>query len=428
MKRDTSRSQHPSSPQTSGDVFLAGMRAMHAPERPGPTERTTPKQGHVREQKRSPTNNFNRLSEAEQRDRLCAAKTQLPERTLAPSTRTEVMAERIQTMRPAAKQAQAIIKEAVAQRQGREALGIKATPKTHEKYDKLAGQLARDGKTPEQAAATKASFFTYRAAVVRDATDTGHQATKDYAAAAKAERELKKEAKTDKSPAMRQSLLEAGARKAEAKNRLTAAAQVLQRYKPGEKNRAGNLGREGYRQLYKPDAGRAQSTSKRATEASLPRGWQDKIFGAAQRKDRPAVAVLSVSGARPAEVQKGVKVQRTMDGGLKLTIKGAKCDEFRGSPSREILLTKEQVQADKQAAYLHTIAGDKGGTTVKTIDSETLSRRIAAIGDNQGMNVSGYSFRHGFASDARVEGLSNKEIGTAMGHRDVRSTRNYGGY
>lgn len=426
MERDVSRPNR-TTPQTAGDVFLAGMRAMHAPERAATTEQAR-EQGPARgPRQRTPTTNFNRLPEAERHDRLSVAKAQLPERILAPAARTEAMAERIQTTRPALTAAQQTIKEAVAHRQGREAQGIKATPKTHAKYDALAGQLARDGKTPEQAAATKASFFTYRAAVVRDATDTGQQAARDFAAASKIERDLKQQAKTDKSPEMRQSLLEAGARKAEAENRLTAAAAVLQRYKPGETNRAGNLGREGYQQLYKPDAERAQSTSKRATEAALPRGWQDKIFDSAQRGDRPAVAVLSVTGARPAEVQKGVKTQRTDDGGLKLTIKGAKCDEFRGSPSREIVLTKEQVQNDKQAAYLHKIAGDRGGTTVKTKDSETLSRRIAAIGDKQGLDVSGYSFRHGFATDSRAEGQSNKEIGQQMGHRDVRSTRSYGG-
>lgn len=427
MERDVSRPNRQSTPQTAGDVFLSGMKAMHAPERPAPTKQAQA-QGPAREHKqRQPTNNFFRLPKAERHDRLAAARAQVPERIIAPAIRTEAMAERLQAPRPALKQAQHLVKNAVAHRQGREVQGIKASPKTHAKYDSLAIQLARDGKTPEQAAATKASFFTYRAAVVRDATTSGQQAASDFAAAAKIERGLKQQAKTDKSPETRQRLLEVSARKAEAENRLKSAAKVLQRYKPGETNRAGNFGREGYQQIYKPDTERAQSTSKRVTEVALSRGWQDKIFNSAQRGDRPAVAVLSVTGARPTEVQKGVKIQRTDEGGLMLTIKGAKCDEFRGSPSREIVLTKEQVQVNKQASYLHNIAGDRGGTTVKTKDSETLSRRIASIGDKQGLDVSGYSFRHGFATDSRANGLTNKEIGQSMGHRDLRSTRNYGG-
>lgn len=372
------------------------------------------------------TNGIQRLTKSERQTRLDSAKNELADHIRAPASRTQALAERLQTPPPTLRQAQTIIKSGIENRQERAAQGIKAQPETQKKYEKLAAQMFREGKKPEEIAATKASYFSYRAAVVNDAINVGKQAKIDLASASKQERTLKGQVKQNATLLVREQLLDASIRKAEAKSRLTAAAQVLSRYQPGETNRAANIGRPGYQQLYKVDPERAKSTSMKSAESMLPRGWQDRIFDAARREDRPAVAVLSISGARPAEIQKGVKIERLENGGLKLTIRGAKADEFRGSKSRELELKPEQVQENKQASYLHKIAGDRGGTTVKTKDSENLSRRLSEVGQKNGMNVSGYSFRHAFASDARAAGKEEKEIGAAMGHRSAVSTRSYG--
>lgn len=395
---------------------------------------------HSKEPLTKELNRAERTLGEQKTDALSQAKEQargrLPEAQRYRAERVLGMADRVSDHRVSVGVAQAVVKSAVEVQKDRSYAGIKASPETLMKYEKLSNQLDRQGRTPHDAAKTKASFDAYRAATVRDATEAGKQANKDFNSAVRDERTIKAEAREmgfhgpdglktfrEMHQDKNEKLTEIEGRKADAGERLQAAAAVLQRYEPGAAKQSENWQRE---RDFKPDLENARSTSKREAEGRLERNWQDKIFDSANRNDKPAVAMLSVGGVRPDELSRGVKVQRQADGGLKLTVKGSKSDTFRGAPIREISLSKEQVDKDKQAAYLHKLAGERGGTSVKVEDTKALSERIARLGDKQGLDVSGYSFRHGYATDNRLEGRSDKEFGPEMGHRSDRSTAGYG--
>jgi integrase len=211
----------------------------------------------------------------------------------------------------------------------------------------------------------------------------------------------------------------------EAYCRVLAGVQTLSRYPPSTGNREQDMQRQS---AYRGPRWPARSNSKResARAAALPADWRDRMQCAACPSDRTALAVMAITGCRPAEVR-GVKVQQD-ECSLKLTIPGAKVDETRGVNVREVTLDKAMLTQTQAGRDLKAWLGERSIRTVAYRGScEALRDRTARAAKRAGLdNVTAYTYRHAMARDLRLEGASQSEISARLGHRAERSARDYG--
>lgn len=138
-----------------------------------------------------------------------------------------------------------------------------------------------------------------------------------------------------------------------------------------------------------------------------------------------------VTGCRPQELANGVQVRLRRDGTMVTRVKGAKCDEVAGQPSRCLRLSASEGVALMLARMLKV---------ERTLDSRkcdlgrvnTYAKNVAracekAFPDRRGRRkLSPYSARHQFKADLVAAGWSKAEIAMAMGHSTTRSGTAYG--
>lgn len=282
----------------------------------------------------------------------------------------------------------------------------KQSEKTVHQYEIKANRLNQLEKTPESHAGSRHSFDIYRAAVVRDAALSA------------------KTALTDRDRAVKSKNLPA---KADAELRLSNALTVLQAYPIGERNHTDNFARDSRYQ------GPVENGfSRRDHSADLPKGWQEKVFDGVTRHDRPKVAILAVTGCRPAELcnSKGVHLKALENGGLEITRHGAKVNEKRGIALIKTSYSPEQVKGDRQTQYLFDLAArtKTGETIVREKGSENaLSKRISNVSQREiGDRCTAYDYRHAKASRSKTEGQSRAELAKELGQRSERSPASYG--
>lgn len=146
------------------------------------------------------------------------------------------------------------------------------------------------------------------------------------------------------------------------------------------------------------------------------------------------LAVLALTGLRPAEMMAGVRVRATVEAGrplLQVEIKGAKVDGQRGHYGRVLVLET----TGPAAAALRAGAEAQGGAfTLATTEADyrSLNRALARHG------LSCYSFRHALGSDLKAwvcspasatymkPGEAAKAAAQVMGHRSTESLAYYG--
>ncbi|WP_215878934.1 site-specific integrase [Acidithiobacillus ferridurans] len=279
--------------------------------------------------------------------------------------------------------------------------------RTQAQYEKLTDRLQATGKTPEQAAGTKAAYYAYRAAAVHEA------------------RSELKEALTARDKAAR---TQDAAGRETAEDRIRNAVAVLEHYKPGERDKVRDKQRKWD---YTGPEKSERSNGKREAVGKRDAGWRDRVWEQVREKDKDAVAVLALSGARPAELNKGVAVTRTKDG-LRFDISGAKVDDRtgRGQEKRSVSVTKEAAEKSPEGRHLLTELRRTGDTRTVTPDGSTdaLSRRLGRAGERAGeQHVSAYDYRHAFADRAKADGADKGELARALGHRAEESQAAYGG-
>ena len=180
----------------------------------------------------------------------------------------------------------------------------------------------------------------------------------------------------------------------------------------------------------KPKAERKPSKSKRSTSAPAPNVAAGLLLGRQERvQERHAerLAVLALTGCRPAELRAGVSL-KVIDGKrgpvLHVTIKGAKVDTSRGHEARALQFPAN----DGAAAVLAAEAQAKGGIwrlTTTEADVRSLNRALKA-----GAGISCYSFRHQQGSELKAAvssgAMSAEEAAAAMGHASTASLAFYG--
>ena len=140
----------------------------------------------------------------------------------------------------------------------------------------------------------------------------------------------------------------------------------------------------------------------------------------------PRLAILALTGCRPAELMKGVEIETRKKNGntaVLLTIQGAKVSENRGQKARTITFLAE----GSAATALAEICAERGGKfklETSNADYRSLNRALQMHG------LSCYAFRHQVASELK-DGISKGNItpenaAKVMGHRSTESLSYYG--
>jgi len=141
------------------------------------------------------------------------------------------------------------------------------------------------------------------------------------------------------------------------------------------------------------------------------------------------LAVLALTGCRPAELMKGVEVRllRDMNGhpkGVGIVISGAKVDDYRGHEQRRLAFLLSGGLAVRALAEICAERGGRFTLSTTNADYRSLNRSLRAHG------MSCYTFRHSFGSGLKADiadGLTTPEqAAKAMGHRSTGSLLSYG--
>lgn len=212
---------------------------------------------------------------------------------------------------------------------------------------------------------------------------------------------------------------------ADAYNRARAGLEILRQYPPSTGDRDRDLQRHSaFHGPARPPKDR--SNGKRPSLENLPENWLDDVQHAARDYDRAPLAVMSISGCRPAEVA-GVKVRQD-DDRVTLEIKGAKLDEDRGIKVRILSFEKSEFEKSQAGHDIREWLGNRECRTVALRGSVGAFReRVSRAADRAGYdNVTAYTFRHAEARDLKNSDVPREEIANRLGHRSERSQSVYG--
>lgn len=176
--------------------------------------------------------------------------------------------------------------------------------------------------------------------------------------------------------------------------------------------------------------------SKRAI-SKLNKDFREKICDYAienSLKCAPALILLKLTGCRPNEINKGVRVSITDDNCFRFIIMGSKLNlnQNRGINQRIIKIKLEE--SDKYKSFLENYVkstSENGKSTTINVKSEKsfsgyISKISKRLWPRKTYHASAYSFRHQVASDLKNSGMDEVEIAQFLGHASTRSQESYG--
>ncbi len=169
--------------------------------------------------------------------------------------------------------------------------------------------------------------------------------------------------------------------------------------------------------------------SKRYGLSKLDPCWREKIF-ASIHSDRLklAVSVLSATGCRPSELERGVVV-RACNGQLHFGIQGSKCDSEtgRGQPVRVLVVENStqwgqylDQQLANQPGQSMRVCYDAGGV------SQRLREKSREIWPRRKSLISAYSYRHFMGKSLKESSVGADIIASVLGHATDYSQAVYG--
>ncbi|PQV45824.1 site-specific integrase [Paraburkholderia sp. BL21I4N1] len=276
--------------------------------------------------------------------------------------------------------------------------------RTQGRYDQVVGQMREAGQRPEDASCRNS--FEFRRAALVHVTRT----------------ELKT-ALRDLDKHRRAGGVESAA---EAYSRVRSGLNTLRRYPPSTGSREADMARRSvYQGPSRTDPER--SNGKRSSLVGLPDDWRDTVQREVRDKDKVGVAVMALTGCRPAEVR-GVRVRQDADGTVSLTVRGAKVDEARGIESRTVIFDRDELAKVQAGRDLMDWVGSREQRTVSHPGTvEAFCERVSRAADRAGLHqVSAYTYRHASARDLKSAGTPRGEIAERLGHRSDRSQSVYG--
>lgn len=169
---------------------------------------------------------------------------------------------------------------------------------------------------------------------------------------------------------------------------------------------------------------RRRRGGKRFTVPSLPDGWQINLINAAPKRDRVPLVVLVLTGARPAELEKGIQVERDGES-IRMTISGAKTGQGHGQAWRHFRVSGPI--AARLAAELRDAGLDRKTITSKG-SRDAFRKRLATAAKSAdlGPGVSPYTLRHAVASDLKAAGVPVEHAAAVLGHSVTQTQSIYG--
>jgi integrase len=159
--------------------------------------------------------------------------------------------------------------------------------------------------------------------------------------------------------------------------------------------------------------------------------WRERVASSMVGDLKLFFLLQCVTGCRPQELANGVQIRLLRDGTMVARVKGAKCDEFVGQPSRCLRLTTADGVTLMLASLLkmgHTLDSRKFTLGPVNTYATRVARACAkAFPDRKGRKrLSPYSVRHQFKADLVDAGWSRVAVAMAMGHSTTRSGTAYG--
>ena len=310
-------------------------------------------------------------------------------------------------------------------------LGAAVSPKTVEQYKRNGARLhaAREKGKPVDLSkheGSSATFYAYRAAVRWYAATHGIEAVREYSAAAKRGDEA---AKADAWQRVLHFAADLVQYPKDAKPGLPSAKMValgLDDAKPeGAPARAK---REGRGDTQKRETAKLKAANSIARKYPDWRAlvWARLVAVKSPWLDHAAIAALT--GARPDELRTA-QVRRTATG-IEIGITGAKVSDTKGQPWRLFAL-----RDDGSDEYRHiTAMASKAWRPVGLPDGVTdypdaFSAALARAGAQVlpgADRLSGYVYRHAFASDLKADGATKEQIAQALGHAVTKTQDAYG--
>ena len=155
--------------------------------------------------------------------------------------------------------------------------------------------------------------------------------------------------------------------------------------------------------------------------------WRTRLFQQVTPKHKSATAICILTGCRPSEISRGVRIELadTSDGQrLIITIRGSKLTANSGQPERKMAI---RIDTD-EAKHLAQLANDSS-VTVTTHPANFCAAIIKAgrlAFPNLRETVSPYVLRHALASDLKAANASLDVIAQILGHQATESQQAYG--
>ena len=273
---------------------------------------------------------------------------------------------------------------------------------------------------------SSATFYAYRAAVRWYAATHGAEAVRDYNAAAKSGDE---EAKADAWQRVLHFAADLVQYPKDAKPGLPSPRMValgLDDAKPeGVPARAK---REGRGDAQKRETAKLKAANSIARKYPDWRAlvWSRLVAVKSPWLDHAAIAALT--GARPDELRTA-QIRKTASG-IEIGITGAKVSDTKGQPWRLFSLrddgSDEYVHIQAMASKNWKQVGLPSGVTdYPDAFSAALARAGAQVLPGA-ERLSGYVYRHAFASDLKADGASKEQIAQALGHAVTKTQDAYG--
>ena len=310
-------------------------------------------------------------------------------------------------------------------------LGAAVSPKTVEQYKRNGARLhaAREQGKPVDLSkheGSSATFYAYRAAVRWYAATHGIEAVREYSAAAKRGDEV---AKADAWQRVLHFAADLVQYPKDAKPGLPSPVMValgLDDAKPeGAPARAK---REGRGDTQKRETAKLKAANSIARKYPDWRAlvWARLVAVKSPWLDHAAIAALT--GARPDELRTA-QVRRTATG-IEIGITGVKVSDTKGQPWRLFALRDDGSDEYRHIAAMASKAWRPVGLPDGVTDyPDAFSAALARAGAQVlpgAERLSGYVYRHAFASDLKADGASREQIAQALGHAVTRTQDAYG--
>jgi integrase len=273
---------------------------------------------------------------------------------------------------------------------------------------------------------SSATFYAYRAAVRWYAATEGIKAVREYSAAAKFGLEDAKAAAWQRVLHFAADLVQYPK---DAKPGLPSARAVaLGLDDPKPEGAPARAKREGRADTQKRETAKLKAANSIARKYPDWRAlvWARLVAVKSPWLDHAAIAALT--GARPDELRTA-QVRRTATG-IEIGITGAKVSDTKGQPWRLFALRDDGSNEYQHIAAIASKAWRPVGLPDGVTDyPDAFSAALARAGAQVlpgAERLSGYVYRHAFASDLKADGATKEQIAQALGHAVTKTQDAYG--